>query len=73
MRVEFAEPKPSPREGDTRAKRRFLLIPKIIQRELRWMEWASWEEEATSMVRLAPGCEVKIHYTYIKWIAQRWL
>ena len=30
--------------SDTRVCRRFLLLPKTINSETRWMEWASWAE-----------------------------
>ena len=31
--------------GDIKIKSRFLLFPKTINGELRWLEKASWEEE----------------------------
>jgi hypothetical protein len=31
--------------GTLRTKRRFLLWPKKILREVRWLEMATWEEE----------------------------
>jgi len=33
------------REGDIRYKRRFLFLPKTINRECRWLEMAEWREE----------------------------
>ena len=48
--------------GDTRIKRRFLLIPKCIKSELRWLELAEWEEEYS--YNWASGGE---------WIETRWI
>ena len=36
---------PSDDCGKTRIKTRFLLIPKCIEDEWRWLEIASWEQE----------------------------
>lgn len=36
---------PWPKEGDRRIKTRFLVLPKTINREVRWLEKATWEEE----------------------------
>lgn len=33
-----------PKDRDIRIKRRFLWFPKIIHREIRWLEVASWSE-----------------------------
>ncbi len=33
-----------PRDGDTRVRRGFLLFPKTISGETRWLEWARWQE-----------------------------
>jgi len=33
-----------PVDGQTRIKRRFLLLPKEIKLEVRWFEIARWEE-----------------------------
>ena len=34
-----------PRRGDTRVKSGFLLFPKYIGDEMRWLEFAAWEQE----------------------------
>jgi len=31
--------------GDKRTKKRFLIFPKVIGKEWRWIEIAEWEEE----------------------------
>lgn len=35
---------PEPRQGQYRARRGFLFIPKTIGYETRWLEWAAWIE-----------------------------
>lgn len=35
---------PLPKNGDTRIKTKFLLFPKKINRETRWLEKGSWKE-----------------------------
>jgi len=45
--------------GARRTRKRFLLFPKMIQGELRWLETATWEEEF-----VVSTCE---------WVARRWL
>jgi len=34
-----------PKSGDLRVRAKFLLFPKRIGVETRWLEWASWVEE----------------------------
>lgn len=41
MRVKL---KPKPVNKSRRDKTRFLFLPKLIGRELRWLETASWRE-----------------------------
>lgn len=36
--------KTKPKGGDTRIKSGFLWFPKIIQNEIRWLEYATWHE-----------------------------
>ena len=36
--------KSNPRAGDYRTKTRFLLLPRKIGAEIRWLELASWTE-----------------------------
>ena len=33
------------REGDVRYKQGFLLFPKTINHDMRWLEFAKWKEE----------------------------
>lgn len=41
--MKFIE-KLGPKEGDLRARRGFLFLPKTIGRETRWLERAYWTE-----------------------------
>lgn len=34
-----------PRIGDIRIRKGFLLLPKTINGETRWLKWAVWKEE----------------------------
>ena len=46
MRYTFKEPvkKIKPKEKDTRLVTKFLFFPKIIDRQIRWLERATWKE-----------------------------
>ena len=37
-------PRSRPKTGDTRIRKGFLYFPKIIEIEIRWWEYAEWEE-----------------------------
>lgn len=52
--------KPKPEIGDCRVKVAFLWLPKKINNEWRWMEWAAWEEQYDE-------------YKGSWWLATRWL
>ena len=65
--------KPVPKEGDVRIKHSFfLLIPKLIDKEWRWLESAWWEEERKTAMCLGPD-GVMSSYPCIKWVATRWV
>lgn len=51
--------KPLPKDGDTREKTKFLWLPKEINQEIRWLEYARWQE--------------RYYYSWepIKWINQK--
>lgn len=58
--------KSKPLNGSKRVKTRFLFWPKTINKELRWLEKASWAQKY----------EVWEDFNYIqsnKWIDQRWI
>ena len=40
--------KVQPKVGDTRTKRHFLVFPKSIRGERRWLEFATWVDERQS-------------------------
>jgi hypothetical protein len=44
--------------GETRFRKKFLIFPKILNNELRWLETAEWEERF-----VFPG----------KWLGIRWI
>ena len=46
--------KPQPEIGVTRVKSKFLLFPKMINHEIRWLEYTTWIEEFT----IIGNCEI---------------
>lgn len=50
-------------DGDRKTKRTFLLFPKQIGNEIRWLEWTSWEQIYV----------VSKDYTSAYWIDLGWL
>ena len=34
-----------PESGDVRRREGFLLLPRSIERDWRWLEWATWREQ----------------------------
>ena len=48
-------------KGDIKIKRGFLILPKVINRELRWLEKATWMVE-----------RLDDYYWPRKWIAVKW-
>lgn len=63
-----------PKVGDKREILSFLVIPKCINSEWRWLEWARWDEIYREGVDLSPG--VTGHYgsmsTCVFWAPVRW-
>jgi hypothetical protein len=57
--------KSEPKLGDKRFQTRFLLFPKTIDIETRWLEIAQWEEEYTKD-NLNGGTRWRL----AKWISQ---
>lgn len=45
MRFQVREPW---KDGDARTRRGFLILPKKIGNEWRWLEWAIWRERLAS-------------------------
>jgi hypothetical protein len=50
--------------GDERRRKGFLLLPKTIAGETRWLEWAEWVERLCPMYRTVEDPE---------WIEKRWV
>ncbi len=50
--------------GETRIKKKFLLVPRRINNETRWLEFATIEQERVQMVRLS---ENLIPYPHPAW------
>jgi len=46
--------KKEPKISDVRIKKAFLIFPKCIKREWRWLEIATWEEIRTSRRSRSP-------------------
>lgn len=55
----------SPKLGDKRIRSRFLIFPKRLQSQWRWLEYACWEEEYQYV-------SYSFHYDG-KWQGRRWL
>ena len=51
--------------GDKRIKSHFLLFPRVINEEVRWLEKATWEE---SWQQGAGPMGVGCHWVAIRWI-----
>lgn len=52
--MRWSKPKP----GDTRIRKSFLLFPKCINKECRWLEYTKWKEKYTK---------------YNIWDSQKWI
>lgn len=50
--------KPPPKEGDFRHKTRFLFLPMTIEKQVRWLEVATWVEQCF-VLRRSYGPEVE--------------
>ena len=56
------------KSGDKRTLKKFLLFPKTIIKETRWLETAEWEEEC-AVVYYDVGFNERVEF----WIPTRWL
>ncbi len=65
MRAKLKQPN-YPQEGDIRIRHGFLLFPKVINNELRWLETAWWEEHYQSM--LGEDSEINGYWHATKWL-----
>lgn len=61
-----------PNIGDKRKRKAFLLFPKTMSGECRWLEWVEWEEVYTDEYIDWP---IPVCYPALfpKWTGHRWL
>ena len=59
--MKFKHAPKNAKEGDKRIRRGFLIFPKQLEYETRWLEVATWEEE------------LKSGYEFSWWEATRWV
>ena len=59
--------KPGMKPGTTRTRYEFLFLPKRIDREIRWLEMAAWEEKAERWMDPTTAS------SGIEWRAVKWL
>lgn len=65
-----SKPRPKKEEGALRVRRRFLLLPKNIQGEWRWLERAQWTEQGELMCgEYIPGVGM---FPTFKWVPIAW-
>lgn len=79
MRIKTASTKP-PVEGSERVKTRFLILPKKIANEWRWLEKTKWKQKCVKMFQyspMSPPTPLKIPDSfgipYLVWINTEWL
>lgn len=73
MRIHAKEKKENknPTVGEKRIHKGFLFLPKWIEREMRWLEQASWEEEYCAI--MGNDFNVYGHSTIDVWLPVRWI
>jgi len=67
MRINFNK---SPKIGDKRIRTKFLLFPRIINGEFRWLEFANIKQELKAWKAMVPetsGIDVK-GWRNIEWV-----
>lgn len=61
--------KPEPKTGDRRHVRQFIIIPKRIGDETRWLERATWAEQYIEYLRASTVGTVRVRgWVPIEWI-----
>ena len=68
MRIKF-EKKEEPKIGDVKQKVKFLMFPKILEDELRWLEFAKIEYVYSSYLESYDKTPNEGH----KWVAVSWI
>ncbi len=64
-------PKPQPHEGDTRIVRKFLLLPRKLQGEWRWLESTYIKQERrlrTAMIEGSSGRATCLAWASVAWV-----
>jgi hypothetical protein len=61
--------KPLPTEGDIKIKKKFLLFPKNIDCETRWLEFVEYEQKYERCYYYYQGNR----YYNLQWVNKRWL
>lgn len=70
------QPVPNPCEGAKRIKIKFLLFPRCINQEWRWLEKAAWEQEYAWVSELKDNnmvLWVMWDVGHFRWIDKRWV
>ncbi len=65
-------PKPAHKEGDTRIVRRFLLLPRKLKGEWRWMKWAHIWQVCRRVHHLYPDTPPECQGTFLRWCNAEW-
>lgn len=66
-------PTRKPIEGETRIIERFLILPKLIKGEWRWLERAKWRQVVMLLTSLSPGSGYSPGQRYPTWVDKEWL
>jgi len=65
-------PQTQPKEGDARTKSGFLLLPKKIGNEWRWLEYASWKQVCIKRHSLVPERGYSPGQYHLTWASTEW-
>ena len=65
--------KPISKVGDKKIVTKFLWFPKKINRETRWLEKATWEEEYQQICESEEECYSCLCSCLCKWIETKWI
>ena len=60
---------PSPENGDIRTKTKYLLFPKRIGDETRWLEITSWEQRYQEYVSRLTNESMGGEWINMRWVA----
>ena len=60
------------KEGDTRVICKWLVLPRVLNNEVRWLERAKFKQRVMRLSDLSP---VGVHspgQTFLKWVSVEW-